>query len=306
VAIGGQDHVELSPFLQRYGLQPSWIETGKQQRFSSAWTKLDFVADSREITFNGRRVFMGAGTVLREGALWIDRIDAEKLLAPLLRPQTFRDSARPVRRIVIDPGHGGRDGGTSNAALKLQEKIFTLDVAERLGGILGQQGFEVVQTRTDDRYLSLAERATQARVAKADLFVSLHFNAAGRAQVHGVETYVMTPQHQRSTSSSQPDPSDQKFEPGNTHDAWNVVLGMQVHHALLDATKPFDRGLKRARFAVLRLAECPAVLVEAGYLSNEAEARKIASRAYRSEIAQAVATGIVAYANQVLTVTSAP
>ncbi|MCC5024494.1 MAG: N-acetylmuramoyl-L-alanine amidase [Candidatus Synoicihabitans palmerolidicus] len=116
----------------------------------------------------------------------------------------------------------------------------------------------------------------------------------------------MTPWHQRSTSSHEAHSSDDVDEPGNRYDAWNRLLGFEVHEALQEKLTPVDRGLKRARFAVLRLAECPAVLVEAGYLSHEEEAQKIASEPYCSEVTQAVANGVIAYANQVLTVQRSP
>ena len=186
------------------------------------------------------------------------------------------------------------------------EKTFALDVSKRLGAILSSQGFEIVFTREDDTYLSLAERAIATNAAKADLFISVHFNAAGRSAVNGVETYTMTPRHQRSTSSVQPDPSDHTDEPGNAFDAWNTVLGFSMHRALLQKLGASDRGLKRARFAVLRLAECPGVLVEAGYLSNESEARKIATEDYRAEIAEGLANGITAYANQLSALQNVP
>ncbi len=299
VLIDGVHYLDLQTFLGRYNLQDQWLEPQRKLRFSSPWTAIELEADSREITYNGRRLFLGEGTLLREGRLWIDRIDAEKLLAPLLRPATYAAQARPVRRIVIDAGHGGRDGGTGNTARKLQEKTFTLDVAERLRDLLAVQGFEVVMTRTDDSYLGLAERALVGKTARADLFVSVHFNAAGSAKVHGTETYICTPQHQRSTSSEKRDAADRTAEPGNTHDAWNAILGYEMHRALCAQLDSSDRGLKRARFAVLRLAECPAVLVEAAYLSNDREAQKIATAAYRAEIAQAIANGVIAYANLV-------
>jgi N-acetylmuramoyl-L-alanine amidase len=161
-------------------------------------------------------------------------------------------------------------------------------------------------TRTEDVYLSLAERAELGRTAEVDLFVSVHFNAAGKSTVRGVETYRMTPQTQRSTSSDSRDASDQIMQPGNAFDAWNTVLGFSMHRALQQKLKPSDRGLKQARFAVLRLANCPAVLVEAGYLSNVDEARMIATESYRAEIAEALANGITAYVNQVAALQPSP
>lgn len=298
VAIGTLDYIDLDHFLGRFGLKPSWLEPDKRRVYKSAWTRIEFEIDSREITFNGMRVFLGEGVAAREGRPLVAVLDAQNLLVPLLKPMVFTAQAKPVKRIMIDAGHGGKDGGTTNRKLKLMEKTFALDVSKRLGAILRSQGFEIVFTREDDTYLSLAERAALTNAAKADLFISVHFNAAGRSTVKGIETYTMTPQHQRSTSSVSSDPSDHTLEPGNAFDAWNTVLGFSMHRALLQKLGASDRGLKLARFAVLRLAECPGVLVEAGYLSNESEARKIATEDYRAEIAEGLANGITAYANQ--------
>ncbi|MCF3650925.1 N-acetylmuramoyl-L-alanine amidase family protein [Synoicihabitans lomoniglobus] len=306
VLVGDVAYLDADRFFSRYGLSSKGGAKADAWTFSSAWTTIELNADSRECRFNEQRVFLGSGVIKREQGLWIDRVDAEKLFAPLLKAATYAASVRPVRKIVIDAGHGGKDGGTRHAERKLNEKTFTLDVAERLGAILDQQGYEVVFTRTRDEYIGLKERAMFARAAQPDVFVSLHFNAAGRAAVKGVETYVLTPRHQRSTSSAASDASDHNVESGNATDPWNVLLGYEIHRALGKQLGAPDRGLKRARFAVLRLAECPAVLVEAGYLSNDQEAQKIATPAYRSEIAQAVATGIVAYANTVLSVLPRP
>ena len=300
------EYIDLTKFLDRYGLASAWIEPEKRLRFSSAWTVIEFEVDSREIVYNGLRVFLGEGVMMREGRVLLSRIDAEKLLGPLLKPATFAGTIRPIKKIVIDPGHGGKDGGTTNTKLKILEKTVSLDVSKRLGEILRAQGFEVSFTRTEDVYLTLAERAEFSRAAQADLFISVHFNAAGKSTVTGVETYAMTPQFQRSTSSAKSDASDRVFEPGNAYDAWNSILGFSMHRALLQKLKPSDRGLKQARFAVLRLAECPSVLVEVGYLSNPEEARKIATESYRAQIAEGLANGITAYVNQIAALQSRP
>jgi N-acetylmuramoyl-L-alanine amidase len=304
--VGAVGYLDLGQFLGRFGLRATWLEANKRLKFESAWTQIEFEVDSREILYNDRRVFLGDGILLRDAKVLVGRWDAQNLLAPLLNPAAFMASARPVKRIMIDAGHGGKDGGTTNAKLKLMEKTFALDVSQRLGAILSSQGFEVRYTREDDTYLGLAERAILTNAAQADLFVSVHFNAAGKTTVSGLETYTMTPQFQRSTSSPAPDPADNTLEPGHAHGPWNTILGFSMHRALLQKLKASDRGLKRARFAVLRLAECPAVLVEAGYLSNSQEARMIATPAYRAEIAEGLANGITAYANQLSALPAAP
>ncbi len=198
--------------------------------------------------------------------------------------------------MVIDAGHGGVDTGTQNKAHRLDEKVFALDVALRLQALLGDERWRVLQTRTEDRFVPLGERAEFANKEKADLFVSIHFNAvANNSTVRGTETYVLTPRFQRSTSSLTASAEDKVEQVGNRHDAWSAVLGHRMHRELLSRLKTDDRGLKRARFAVLRLVDCPAVLIEAGYLSNDDEARRIADEDYREEIARALHAAILAY-----------
>lgn len=253
-------------------------------------------ADSREIEVAGRRVFLGDAIVARAGSLYLSSIDAERALLPLLRPDRL-PRRPPVRTVVIDAGHGGQDSGTVNTTLGLKEKDYALDVALRLRRQLAGTGWKVLLTREDDRFVGLRERAVIANQANADVLVSIHFNAvAGNTSVRGTETFVLTPRHQRSTSASVSTPEDDEEQTGNAHDGWSQVLGWQLHRRLLHKLGTEDRGLKRARFAVLRHADCPAVLVEAGYLSNDAEAKRIAEPGFRGDIAEALAAGLQAYA----------
>jgi N-acetylmuramoyl-L-alanine amidase len=302
--LAGAHYVDAAQFFSRYGLERQWLTPARRARFSSTWTKVELEADKREMLFNGIRVFLGDPVLLHRQGLWLTRLDAEKVLGPLLKPEMYADSLRVPRTIVVDAGHGGQDTGTRNTALKLDEKGFTLDVARRLAEHLDSQGFKVIMTRTDDRFVSLAERAEIANRAKADLFVSIHFNSVEKSpEVRGSETYILTPRYQRSTADLTSSESDRTQQAGNRADAWSMVLGYQMQRNLLERLGTFDRGLKRARFAVLRLVECPAVLVEAGYLSNHEEALRLATPEYRAAIAEAVANGIAAYAVQVSTAT---
>ena len=298
--LAGAHYLNAGEYLGRHGLVMSWVKPGQRARFANAWTTIELEAEKREIRYNGLRLFLGDAALLHRNALWVSRLDAEKLLGPLLKPALFAGTARLPRTIVIDAGHGGQDTGTRNHALKLDEKVFTLDVARQLAALLEREGYTVVMTRTDDRFVSLAERAEIAQRAQADLFVSIHFNSVEKSPaVRGTETFILTPRYQRSTGENVSSHSDRTVQRGNVADAWNAVLGFQMQRQLLERLGTFDRGLKRARFAVLRLVECPAVLVEAGYLSNDDEARQLATPAYRTAIAEAVANGIAAYTDQI-------
>jgi N-acetylmuramoyl-L-alanine amidase len=297
------EYVDARVFLARFGFKATWITRGKVMRLQSAKEKIDLEEGKRDVALNGMRVLMGEPVVFRGSTFYVSRIDANKLFLPIISPASVTFPAVPTLRvIVIDAGHGGQDTGTQNKKLKFDEKVFTLDVANRLRALLVKQGYKVVMTRTDDRFISLSDRAEIANKAGADLFISIHFNAVGGAPaVRGSETYTMTPRHQRSTGSPLRDPGDHLDNPGNRNDPWNALLGYYMHQRMLEKLGSGDRGLKRARFAVLRLVNSPGVLVEAGYLSNEAEARKIGASAYRAQIAEALAEGVRAYAVAITT-----
>lgn len=290
-------YIGAREFSRVLGLESAWDPAKKQLVLTGSNRRFVLEADTREAEFDGVRVFLGAPAEVRQGELAVSKIDYLKLLTPVARPGQGAGKPPGLRTIVLDPGHGGRDTGKVNARLRVLEKEMTLDTARRLKVLLEAQGYRVVLTRDDDRYVELADRPAVADRVDADLFVSLHFNAveADVERVTGVEVYTMTPQHQLS-ANRQPDEQVPVFNPGNFNDHWNAVLGFTIHRDMLAALKVPDRGLKRSRFAVLRLARCPAVLIEAGFLSNDAEAARVATQGYRQQIAAAVAAGIRSYA----------
>jgi N-acetylmuramoyl-L-alanine amidase len=262
--------------------------------------RLRFVNRDRDFSLEGVRVFMGEAAVLNQGSLYVSKIDVIKTIAPLLRPVDYAGQLpAPPRLIVLDPGHGGNDPGNQNSALQLDEKDMTLDVARRLARLLEARGYRVVLTRTEDRRVELEQRAEIAGRARADLFLSIHFNAlpaAAAGRVSGSETYAMAPQFLLSSGAEKKDQLTEVAFPGNRFDIANTVLGYALQRRLLADLQTSDRGYKRARFAVLRFAECPAALVEAAYLSNNLEARKVGTAAFRSQIAAAIANGVDDYA----------
>ncbi len=297
VKLDGVSYTQARPWFEALGYASAFDPDKRALTLQAPAGKIVLTADSREITLHGLRVFLGEPIVLHRTEPQVATIDLERFLSPILRPAKL--APRPLRTLVLDPGHGGQDSGTRNVPGKLDEKTFTLDVAIRLRRLLAaaDPSWRVLLTREDDRFVSLADRARFANEAGADLFISIHFNAvANNPAVRGTETYVLTPRFQRSTSSQLRAADDKLEQVGNRHDAWSAVLGAQMHRQLLDKLKSQDRGLKRARFAVLRLVDCPSVLVEAGYLSNDEEARLIARPAYRGDIAEALAAAVQAYA----------
>ena len=301
--IGGIDYISVADVAQRLGLKLAWVEPEKKLTLTDAANRVALDADSRDTSINGLRVFLGDPARVRGGVIFLSRIDVERCLLPLVRPGLGVTLPPAPKLIVIDPGHGGKDDGTENKTLGLKEKSLTLDVGLRLRTLLEAAGYKIVMTRTDDRELAskkevdLALRADVANREHADLFVSIHFNSATK-DTRGTEVFSLAPRTQRSTDSWSTHENDSAPDdlPGNRFDHWNAVLTAAIHRELLQALKTEDRGKKIAHWAVLRTIECPGVLVEPAIISNEGEARRVATVAFRQQIAEALAAGIRDYA----------
>ena len=307
VRMRGTDYVSLRDVAERFDLKLSWAKSAFTQTLSDARkVRLNFEDNQRDFFFDGIRIFLADPVLLEKETLWVSKIDLIKTIAPLIRPSDYAAHlpASALKTIVIDPGHGGTDPGKQNSRLKLDEKDLTLDVSLRLKKLLEILGYRVVLTRTADKRFSnnpiidLPFRAEFANKESADLFISIHFNAVDRDldRVSGTETYVLTPQFQISTQPEQDTTMVKEFYPGNQQDFANILLGYSLHRQLITDLKGSDRGYKHRRLAVLRTLKCPGVLVEAAYLSNDTEARRLATPEFRQKIAGALADGIQDYA----------
>lgn len=228
------------------------------------------------------------------------------LLAP---PRAGAPMAGPVRTIVIDAGHGGDDPGASHHGLK--EKHLALDISKRLKSRLQEAGLMVVMTRETDTFVPLSRRAAIANQLGADLFVSVHINANRSRGVSGIEVYY--PRLSQVSAQAPWPPSVSAAEIGTPSTVvkqvlWDLVLSYtrtESHRLATTICRSMDRGLqsgcrktKPARFVVLREAAMPAVLVEVGYVSNQAEAQRLGSPTYRQAVAQSIEDGIIAYIRQ--------
>jgi N-acetylmuramoyl-L-alanine amidase len=210
-----------------------------------------------------------------------------------------------IRTICLDPGHGGKD--TGNRVGWHYEKVYTLALAAELRDQLRKAGFNVILTRTKDAYVELPDRPALANQRGADLFVSLHFNAteAGRGEVAGPETYCITPVGASSTNA-RGEGSDHGPTPANREEDESLLLAYQIQKSLVGNLDADDRGVRRARFAVLRDVRMPAVLIEGGYMTNPHEGKQIYTAAYRHQLARAIVKGILAYQKLTLPPPPAP
>jgi N-acetylmuramoyl-L-alanine amidase len=218
-----------------------------------------------------------------------------------------------VRRVIVDPGHGGDNLGTSSAA-GIHEKDLTLDIGERVRQLVVERGFEAVMTRTTDETLSLLDRAATANRRHGDIFVSIHLNSLRPARARGVETYYLGP-------SDGPE-YDAIAAEENRHSGYSLSdirsllekiytdarrdesrrLAHSVQRALvvnLQKTAPAitDRGVKTAPFMVLIATEMPSIVAEVSSLSNQDDASDLNIAEYRQTIAEALVSGIQSFAS---------
>ena len=291
--IAGKEYLRLADWARANGFELRWLIPDETFRLSNGSSQLVFAFDSREAQVNGVHVWLLFPLVLRNGAVYVAQMDLQTTLQPLLSPPKNRQGAR-IKTVCLDPGHGGKDPG--NRVGSYLEKTYTLELAQEVRDDLTRAGLKVTLTRTTDTFLELPTRPELAKRRNADLFVSLHFNSAdsSRSSVRGAEVYCLTPTGASSTNA-RGEGGGAGWFPGNRFNEKNLFLAYQVQKSVTKNLGLEDRGVRRARFAVLRDAQMPAVLIEAGFMSHPVEGRKIFDPAYRKQTARAIADGLVAY-----------
>lgn len=284
----------LADWARSHGFLMERAPQSREVAVTGPELRIALLTEASRITFNGVALWLSHPVRLVDGEVWVAAQDLDGVLQPLIRPGPFVAGGR-VRTICLDPGHGGREPGQKNG-VRL-EKTYTLALAEEVRRQLVRAGFQVIMTRESDDTVDLVERAAIARRRGADLLVSLHFNASpnGGSEASGVEVYALTPEGARSTNASV-DAGPWQGAVGNRHDPRNVLLAYHLQRALVrDLPGTVDRGVRRARFVILRMAEMPAALVELGFMSNPSDARWIYSEAGRRQAAASIVAGIRSY-----------
>jgi len=226
-----------------------------------------------------------------------------------------RQLALGVRKIVIDPGHGGKDPGAPGYIKGVWEKDIVLKLATTLAEKLRNRlNCEVLLTRTTDRKLTLEERTAIANTQRADLFISMHCNAAKSKKLSGIETYILnlaTDEQAiavaaRENATSRKNISDLAYILNDLMKHAKIEestrLANDVHKAMIIGMKKKygkirDLGVKQAPFYVLLGARMPAILIESSFLSNKTECKRLMSKSYRNDICNAIADGIEKYIN---------
>ncbi len=286
--IDGKDYVGLKELARLYGFAAEGPH-GRALALVGRSTRIVFTTSGREVMANGSLVWLHEPLFPHRGRWWLRAVDARTIIDPLVRPSRHLGEAG-YRVIFLDPGHGGTDTGTKGAR-GVEEKRVVLDLTRRVRNELTKAGYRVYMSRESDRFLELDERTRKARALGADLFVSIHLNSAGSDSPNGTETFALAAAGYASTAGGTVTPA----QAGNRFDGPNTALAYLIHKALCSRIGEGDRGLKRARFMVLRTAPCPAALVECAFLSNPREEERLLDDHFREEVAQGIAKGIRDY-----------
>lgn len=286
-------YVKLAEWARWQGLEVRWVVRDQTLQLAKHDARLQLQVDSREASFNGVQLWLVLPLITHRGGVYLSQLDIDTTFKPLLSPPR-NDRGKKLRTLCLDAGHGGKDPG--NRAAGRQEKDYVLRLTLELRDQFRKAGYKVVLTRSSDRFLELSDRAAVARRAGADLFLSIHFNGAGTSEARGTEVYALTPAGAASTNARGEGANAGAFN-GNRYDEQNLLLAYQLQKSLVGQLGSPDRGVRRARFEVLREAAMPAALVEAGFLSHPVEGGKIATAEYRRQMARAIVSGVQTYKN---------
>ncbi len=278
--------VSLTSFAKAYGMQEVWNPKTKMVHLQGNQTKFSFRAGSPYYSMNGKVGQMPSEARLVNGRLLIplqfgtQTFSKISVNAPISIPQQVQKpviniSSKATFTVLLDPGHGGHDVGAKGRR-GIHEKDINLDVARKVKEKLQTQGMRVLMTRNADNFISLWGRVGVSRKYKPDIFVSIHTNAARNRNVNGIEFFCYTNANLRNKTKS-------------------FQLAKSIQSKMIAQVKARSRGVKGARFFVLRNAPTPAILIEVGFITHVNEERNLAQKNYRNTLAQAIADGIVNY-----------
>ncbi len=283
---GGRSYSNISDVARNYRLQ--LVRGNDRIELSGGGNRVVLYPAKRQMYFNNVLIMQSFAPLQRGSVPYQSTVDFTGTLEYLLAPGEGYE--RPIRTIMLDIGHGGKDHGAIGKTTN--EKSINLRLGRRLAAILAAYGYRVVLTRNSDVFLELGERCRVQKQAKADLFISLHVNSTTDASVRGIETFCLA---LPGTASSNGGAIGVEKNAGNQFNPNNLLLAYHVQRSLLVRTGAIDRGVKRARFVVLRDIECPGVWVEVGFLSNRQEEANLTNAAYIEKLARGIAEGVVNY-----------
>lgn len=244
-------------------------------------------------------------------------IDAgvSKVTSPKAKPAYTKQHYKRNKVVVIDPGHGGKDGGAVGYR-KYREKDIVLSIAKKTAALLRARGYTVFMTRANDRFIKLRNRTHYANKKNADLFISIHANAVPKHKVksvHGIETYFLSPSRSKRANDAAALENSAEIEDMNFYGKSSFLnalnsekivashkLAIDLQSSLLSSLRARykevkDGGVREGPFWVLVGAQMPAVLVEVGFITHPMEAKRLNSKRYQETFAAGLADGVERY-----------
>ena len=307
----------LKDFCAHFGVEWDYDSIARQVTLSKRFSEVKLLIESPIVLINGSPLDIGQEVLLRNGIVYLPLSFKENVADRFYRevmPKPPEPAvSRRIKRIVIDAGHGGHDPGAIGKS-GLREKDVNLDIARRLANLLEAKGIAAILTRSSDKFISLSVRADIANKADADLFISLHSNAARSRKLNGFEVYYITDKiddSSRALKAAQD--GELNIESASFYDnslnikaaLWDMLytesrgrsisLAQSICQSAQRNMGVKILGVKGARFVVLKGSNVPAVLVEMGFLSNPTEERYLRNGFYRQQLAEAVCAGILDY-----------
>jgi N-acetylmuramoyl-L-alanine amidase len=311
-------YISLTEFARRHDFKLDFDPFFKKAYLNKGERiEVIFAFDSPVAVVNGHIVNLGGKVKFENGELLIPSQGLSQITQILLYgvkkeyiPPGSAEWYR-IRKIVIDPGHGGKDPGAIGPS-GLKEKDITLSIARILRDKLTKAGYKVVMTRDSDKFISLWKRIYIANRENADLFISIHANSSRSRRASGFEVYYLAPasdEEARALAAAENYPLGiaEKIPDDTAVQAtiWDLLysenrkdsiqLAKNIIRALNKKMGTRNRGIKSANFYVLRGAQMPAILVEVGFISNRYEESKLKTWTFKNKIADALVEGIKNY-----------
>lgn len=316
-SINGAFYAPLGKFCDKYGFDYSIDDVSKIAEIRKDHMVVKVMPDTSVSLVNGVVERFSPQTKLYKNDIYIPPSLAEFLLKKIVKKKGVVVTTaveRPIlKRVVIDAGHGGKDPGAIGPG-GVREKDIVLDIAKRLKDELERRGdFQIVMTRSDDRFITLDKRTQIANKERADLFISIHANSSKTRSARGFEVfYISNTADDTSRAVTAASKEDIVFGNDNGLNStylnttlWDMRLNenreeaKELAHYICNASKDglcvINRGVKSARFYVLKTTNMPAVLIEVGFVSNRQEARNLKKSDYRQKVAETISDGIMFY-----------
>ncbi|MDD3905832.1 MAG: N-acetylmuramoyl-L-alanine amidase [Candidatus Omnitrophica bacterium] len=320
--LSGAEYISLAKLCDFYGIEYKYDTFTGRADVRKGPNIVVIRTGGSGVLVNGEFVKSDNPVIMRDGVLFVPMALVKNNMGPVMgRPAVAilpKEEAGPkrffIKSIVIDAGHGGKDPGALGRRSRLREKDMTLRAARKLKSLLEDAGIRVIMTRDSDVFIPLETRSSIANRSGADLFVSVHINSSRARSMRGFECYYLantTDDNARALeameNSSLRLDSAALVEHSRRLDKalWDLTLtenrieSAELAGSICDSIDSGltmgNRGVRTARFYVLKFTHIPAVLVEAGYLSNKYEELKLKDPDFLDRVAESVAQGILRY-----------